>query len=144
MIWRALPWLREVGVFILTVSLLFLPWYLDPEPEPGQSAIVTGIEFLAGGSLMLIAGYSFSLLAYFVSRFTSRKGIGFFLFVVASFLYFFLQGGASSSLSLFGLSRSTSSMGSMLIRTLIGGHANFVGLVALGIGLFASLDPVEE
>ena len=143
MIWAVLKWLREVGILLLTLSLLFLPWYLDPEPEPGQSALITGIEFVASGSLLVVAGYMLSLLTYYTSRFTKREGTTFILFIVTGFLYYVVHVGATQALGGLGLGRPTSTA-YLPARTLIGGQLNFVGLFALGVGMYAAFEPVEK
>lgn len=128
----------------LTVSLLFLPSYLDPVPETGQSPFVTGIEFIASGSPLVIMGHSFALLVYVISRFTIRQWASVILSVAAGLLYYFVHLGATDTLGGLGPDRPTSSLESMVVRTLVGARVNFVGLLVLAIGFYAALQRDER
>lgn len=143
MTWTVLKWLREAGILLLTISLLFLPWYLDPAPETGQSPFITGVEFLAAGSPLLIIGYGLALLAYVISRFTTRQWAGVLLLVTAAMAYWFLHLGATVSLPDAGVDRPSSSLETMLVETLVGARVNFLALLVLAVGFYAAF-PRDE
>lgn len=135
----SLKWLRETGILILIVSLLFLPWYLDPSPEPGQSPAVTGIELISsnGWSMFVwirVMAYGLILLAYAISRFSAHKWVGVIPFMAACLLFLYLH---LVILLGDGMSRPVSSLEVFAgITALVGTTVNWVGLISLGAGMY--------
>lgn len=133
-----LRWLREAGIFICTISLLFLPWFYDDYPLNGLSPLVMGTEFLAVRSTAIIGGFSCLWLSYLFSRFTPLKWPTALLFLVGFLLYDWVY------LSLLYLPARAGIPGVPLGRLsywdqnfdlLIGGWLNIVGILLLLAGL---------
>jgi hypothetical protein len=132
-----LRWLREAGILICTISLLFLPWFYDTFPYYDLSPIVMGTEFLAVRSPVVIGAIICLWFAYLVSRFTSYKWQAAVPFFVGALLYHyvlgFLVGGRwdppGIPLGRFGFNQDKN------FELLIGGWLNIVGVFLLFIGL---------
>jgi hypothetical protein len=143
MVWTRLKWLREIGVCLLTSSLLFLPWYLDPSPADNQSPLITGSEFITSRSWSVIMAYGLTLVAFIISRFSTRKWIGFVPLGAAGLLYFLVHFTVSTSMSGYygiALDRHISSLESYgAVEALIGIPVNCIGLFTLLVGLFATV-----
>jgi hypothetical protein len=135
-----LRWLREAGILICTVSLLFLPWFYDTFPFPDLSPVVMGTEFLVVRSPVVIGGFISLWLAYLLSRFAPYKWPAALLFFVGFLLYHWvyvalvLIGGRwdpyGIPLGRFGFYQDKN------FELLIGGWSNIVGVLLLFAGLF--------
>ena len=134
-----LRWLREAGILICTISLLFLPWFYDANPLNGLSPIVMGTEFLAVRSTVVIGGFICLCLAYLASRFAPYRWWAALLFLIGFLLYFWTY------LMLVYLPMRGNTPGIPLGRfptfydktfeLLIGGWLNIVGILLLLAGL---------
>jgi hypothetical protein len=123
-----------MGLLLLIVSFLFLPWYLDPSPEPGQSPGVTGVELIDSNTWIMVMAYGLILMAYGISRFSSRKWAGVIPFMAAFLLFLYLHISISIGSS---LSRPVSSLESYGgVRALVGTRVNWGGLASLALGLY--------
>lgn len=79
---------REVGLLLLTLALLFLPWFKDPSPPLGRSPLVTGMELIRYGTWLVPLAYSLALTAYILSTFSRSKWAGIIPFIGSLLVYF--------------------------------------------------------
>lgn len=133
-------WLREAGILLCTISLLFLPWFHDPYPSGDTSPIVMGTEFLKVRSPVIIGAFICLWLAYLVSRFASNKWsaalpffIGVLLYHWAYFSLLFVPDRSDP----WGipLGRVVSYPGDRTYYLLVGGWLNILGVLLLLAGL---------
>lgn len=132
--WAALRWLREMGLLLLIVSL-FLPWFLDPLPEPGRSPHVLGIEVLAHHTGTTVV-YTLALLSYGLSRFSTYKWAG-AISLIAAWPFLFLL-PFSAIMSFHNFDRPLSTVYEFQVSVLFGINAICIGFLALAIGLAAA------
>lgn len=81
-------YLREIGLLLLTVSLLFLPWFQDPSPPEGRPALITGMEFISYGVWHIPLAYILALTAYSISKILRSKWVGVIPFIGVLLVYF--------------------------------------------------------
>jgi hypothetical protein len=84
-------WLREVGILLLTISLLFLPWFRDPYPLESRTAIIMGREFISYGAWAVLWPFACFWLAYLLSRLSSRQWLALFPLIIAVLLYLYVH-----------------------------------------------------
>lgn len=94
-------WFREIGILLLTFSLLFLPWFSTTLPQYDQPFTVMGWEFILNplGDLtpsvpLVIVGFICFWIAYILSRLlpTRRSFLFLYPFFVACTLYLAILG----------------------------------------------------
>lgn len=140
---HSLRWLREAGILICTISLLFLPWFYDASPPNGLSSIVMGTEFLAIRSTAVIGGFICLWLAYLASRFAPYKRWAALLFLIGFLLYgwvylWLLWFPSRGDIPGIHLGRFPSFYDKTL-DPLIGSWVNIVGILILLAGLVRAL-----
>lgn len=129
---------REIGLTLLTVSLLFLPWFRDPYPPVGRPSQVTGIEFITRGTWLVVLAYLLVLAAYIYSKLLTPKWPGIIPFLTGCvlFLHLFL----ATSYTRFNppgipLDR-WNNLSDKHFSLLIGSWFNLIGLLLLFIGFY--------
>lgn len=86
---------RELGILLITASLLLFPWFYDRNPPNGYSPLVMGWEFVTEGWESIIVGFICFWLAYGLSYLLPAKYVFLSLvpFGYACFLYFCVYAG---------------------------------------------------
>jgi hypothetical protein len=143
-----LKWHREAGILILTVSLLFLPWFRDLSPPSGRPPVITGMEFITYGSWAVILAYSFIWAAYAASRLTTYKRFGVIALIVSALLYLYvlsamlapLRGDAPG----IPLDKYTVSFLDKSFPPMIGTWVNLASLFIIAAGLFSAETDQEQ
>lgn len=82
-----LRWLREIGIFLLTVSILYLPFF--HQRGPGMNITFLARDYSPSYASALLFAFACFWFAYLLSRTLSerRSFLMLFPFVVASFIY---------------------------------------------------------
>lgn len=128
---------REVGVLLLSVSLILLPWFLDRSPSAEIGPRITGVELVTHNGWPLILGYASVWLSYGISRFSNKKWVGMIFLVAAWILYVYIQAAFTSFGGRFveSLNRGSTSF-DLTYPALAGVWVNWLGLISLTLGLF--------
>lgn len=132
---------REIGIFLLTISLFLLPWFRDFDPPANRSDVITGVEFLTYGAWPVILGYAAACLSYIVSKFSNRKWVGVIILVMTCLFYLYLHlafavNGVRYDPPGVPLGRTYHLEAEEKLPAMIGMWVNWLGLVFLTVGLY--------
>lgn len=131
---------REIGILMLTASLLFLPWFRDPSPPEGRPPLVAGMEFISHGTWYVILAFATACLSYVVSRFSNRKWAGMIILVITWLLYFYIH----LVYGVIGIRHAPDSTtlgrghveAEVVLPAVIGMWVNWLGLIFLTAGVY--------